>query len=109
MKRHVALPTLATEAPLDSLGLHRARLGSIDWYPWLLAAAVLLARVLTRSQLYFADGPGQVKAIRNRTFVVQPPGYWLFDRLAGFFSDPVLAISVFNVLCSAFGVVFFYY
>lgn len=86
-----------------------SRLEGFDWYPWALAAVVLLTRVLTRSQLYFVDGPKHLKAILNHTYLIQPPGYWLFNRLMGLFSDPVLAISVFNISCSVLGVVVFYY
>jgi hypothetical protein len=85
------------------------RRGGVDWYPWALAAVVLVSRVLTRSQVYFVDGPKHIKAIQNHTYLIQPPGYWLFNRLAGLFSDPVLAISVFNISCSVLGVVVFYY
>jgi hypothetical protein len=85
------------------------RFRRVDWYPWLLALCVLAARVLTRAELYFADGPSHIRAITGRVFVIQPPGYWLFNRLAGLFNDPVAAISIFNVVCSALGIVFFYH
>jgi len=78
-------------------------------FPTLLAAFVLISRILCRGPLYFGDGPGQVGTIITKTYIVQPPGYWLFDRTAGLFSDPVLAISAMNILFSVAGVVVFYY
>ena len=80
-----------------------------DWCLWALALGVLLTRTLTRGELYFADGPAHLKAIQDRTFLIQPPGYWLFNRLAGIFSNPILAISAFNICCSVLGVIVFYH
>ena len=85
------------------------RVTHVDWYPWLLAVVVLLSRLLTRFPLYYGDGPKHIRAIQTHSFVIQPPGYWLFNRLAGLFSDPALAISLFNIFCSTMGVVVFYY
>jgi 4-amino-4-deoxy-L-arabinose transferase-like glycosyltransferase len=44
-----------------------------------------------------------------KVYIIQPPGYWLFNRVAGLFSDPVLAILVMNISFSVAGVVVFYY
>ena len=48
-------------------------------------------------------------ALTAYTYIIQPPGYWLFDRVAGLFSDPVLAITVMNILFSVAGIVVFYF
>lgn len=78
-------------------------------YPTVLAVFVLVTRILCRGPLYFADGPSMVESIRDKSYIIQPPGYWLFDRLAGMFPDPVLAISAMNILFSAAGAVAFYF
>ena len=57
-------------------------------YPWLLAMVVLVSRVLTTGPLYFIDGPEHVDAALTRTYIVQPPGYWLFNRTIAFFPEP---------------------
>jgi hypothetical protein len=78
-------------------------------YPALLAAFTLVTRILCRGPLYFGDGPLHIQSIQEKTYVIQPPGYWLFDRIAGLFPDPVLAIVVMNIFFSVAGVVVFYY
>ncbi|MGD0156491.1 MAG: glycosyltransferase family 39 protein [Terracidiphilus sp.] len=78
-------------------------------FPALLTLFVLVSRILCRGPLYFADGPGHIASIQSKTYIIQPPGYWLFDRTAGLFSDPALAITVMNILFSVAGVVAFYY
>jgi 4-amino-4-deoxy-L-arabinose transferase-like glycosyltransferase len=78
-------------------------------FPLLLAGFVLVSRVLCRGPLYFGDGPSHVASIADKSYIIQPPGYWLFNRIAGLFADPVLAISVMNILFSVAGVVVFYY
>jgi hypothetical protein len=47
-------------------------------------------------------------AIANHTYVIQPPGYWLFLRTAGLFPNPELAIHIMNWCFSALGCVMFY-
>ena len=74
---------------------------------WLFAG-VFAARAFTSSSAYYVDGPTHVNAIRNHTYVIQAPGYWLFNRTAGLFPDPEIAISVMNWLFSSAGAVFFY-
>jgi 4-amino-4-deoxy-L-arabinose transferase-like glycosyltransferase len=59
--------------------------------------------------VYFGDGPEHIQSILTQTYVIQPPGYWLFNRIAGLFSDPALAITAMNILFSTAGVVVFYY
>ncbi len=73
-----------------------------------LAAGVLLSRAFTSGPAYFADAERHLRAIANHSYVIQPPGYWLFNRLGGFFPDPELGILVLNWCFSAFGCVAFY-
>ncbi|MGO8759744.1 MAG: glycosyltransferase family 39 protein [Terracidiphilus sp.] len=77
--------------------------------PAILAVFTLIARVLCRGPLYFADGPEHIASIAAKSYIIQPPGYWMFARIAGLFSDPVLAIAVMNISFSVAGVVVFYY
>ena len=77
--------------------------------PAILAVFTLATRLLFHGPVYFADGPGHIRAILEKTYIIQPPGYWLFNRIAGLFSDPALAISVMNISFSVAGVVVFYY
>jgi hypothetical protein len=79
------------------------------WFPIALATVVLVSRVLCRGPVYFADGPGMIGNIVAKIYVIQPPGYWLFMRIAGLFSDPAAAIRGMNFLFSIAGVVVFYY
>ncbi len=72
---------------------------------FLLAA---LLRIPFVSTLYFADGPAHLRAVQNGTFLIQPPGYWLFHHLAGLFPNPVLAISAMNVFFASLGVAVFH-
>ena len=81
----------------------------LDVYPWLLALVVLVSRVLEEGPVYFVDGPSHVSAALTRTYLIQPPGYWLFNRLIAFFPDPGKGIEFFNWTFSALGVVCFYY
>ena len=70
---------------------------------------MLVTRIIFRGPLYFGDGPDHVASIAAKTYIIQPPGYWLFNRVGGLFSDPVLAITVMNILFSVAGIVVFYY
>jgi hypothetical protein len=79
------------------------------YFPAILAFFVLVTRIIFRGPLYFGDGPDHIASIVAKTYVIQPPGYWLFNRIGGLFSDPVLAITVMNILFSAAGIVVFYY
>lgn len=74
---------------------------------WLFVA-VFASRAFTSSSAYFADANRHITAIQNRTYVIEPPGYWLFNRTAGLFPDPEIAISVMNWCFSAAGAVVFY-
>jgi len=80
-----------------------------ELYPWLLAVAVLVSRVLITGPLYFIDGPEHVDAALTRNYIVQPPGYWLFNRTIAFFPDPERGIVFLNWTFSVLGVVAFYY
>lgn len=79
------------------------------FFPAALAAVTLATRVFCHGSVYFADGPAHVKSILEKTYIIQPPGYWLFNRVAGLFGDPTLAISVMNILFSVAGVIAFYF
>lgn len=80
-----------------------------DYYPWLVALVVLVSRILTTGPVYFDDGPSHVRAVLAHRFVIEPPGYWLFNHVAGLFANPEKGISLMNWVFSAAGVVVFYY
>lgn len=82
--------------------------GLNSYWPWLLAAGVLVSRILTTGLAYFAYGPAEIQAINAGRFVIQPPGYWLFNRTASLFPNPALGISLMNWAFSAAGVIAFY-
>ena len=77
--------------------------------PLVLAAFTLLTRLLFHGPVYFADGPGHIRSILQKTYIIQPPGYWLFNRFAGLFPSPEIAISAMNISFSVAGVVVFYF
>jgi 4-amino-4-deoxy-L-arabinose transferase-like glycosyltransferase len=77
--------------------------------PVALAMFTLVTRVLCRGSVYWADGPAHIRCILGKAYVIQPPGYWLFNRIAGLFPNPITAISVMNILFSVAAVVVFYY
>jgi len=77
--------------------------------PVALALFTLIARVLCHGSVYYSDGPNHIKSILERVYIIQPPGYWLFNRIGGLFPDPIVAISAMNILFSMAGVVVFYY
>lgn len=79
------------------------------FFPALLALFVLVSRILCRGPLYFGDGPAEIASIAAKIYVIQPPGYWLFIWTAGRFSNPVLAMTIMNILFSVAGVIVFYY
>ena len=88
--------------------LSSSRLSGLS-FPAILALFTLITRLLCRGPLYFGDGPDHIASIAAKSYIIQPPGYWLFARIAGLFSDPVLAISTMNIAFSVVGVVVFYY
>jgi 4-amino-4-deoxy-L-arabinose transferase-like glycosyltransferase len=77
--------------------------------PVTLAMFTLVTRVLCRGSLYWADGPRHNRSILEKAYVIQPPGYWLFNRIAGLFPNPITAISVMNISFSVAAVAVFYY
>src|SRR5579875_2933522 len=79
-----------------------------DWFLWLIGPVVFASRWAVMSRPYFADGPSLIRAIQNGRFVIQPPGYWLYTRVAGLFPDPALGLSLMNAIASALGCIIFY-
>jgi 4-amino-4-deoxy-L-arabinose transferase-like glycosyltransferase len=77
--------------------------------PLVLAVLTLATRVFFHGPLYFGDGPQHLRAIIDETYIIQPPGYWLFNRIAGMVVDPLLGISDIDIFSSLLGVVVFYY
>jgi 4-amino-4-deoxy-L-arabinose transferase-like glycosyltransferase len=73
-----------------------------------LGVIVFLLRAVTSGPVYFADGMRHMAAIADHTYVIQPPGYWLFNRTAGLFINPEHAIHLMNWMFSALGAMAFY-
>jgi 4-amino-4-deoxy-L-arabinose transferase-like glycosyltransferase len=80
-----------------------------DPRPLVVGLLVFVERLLCRGELYFADGPALLQAISAHIYVIQPPGYWLFNRIAGLFSNPLVAIRIMNIGFSVVGAIVFYY
>jgi 4-amino-4-deoxy-L-arabinose transferase-like glycosyltransferase len=74
---------------------------------WLFIG-VLASRALTSTSAYFADAAIYLGAIANHTYVIQAPGYWLFNRTASLFPNPETGIAMMNWFFSAAGAVAFY-
>jgi hypothetical protein len=74
----------------------------------LLGLLVFVSRFVTRGPVYFVDGPRLTQCIRDRTFVIQPPGYWLDAHLGGLFLDPGFGLTLINEIFSAAGVAVFF-
>jgi hypothetical protein len=68
-----------------------------------LGLGVFVARAITSGPAYFADGPRHLAAIADHTYVIQPPGYWLFNRIGGLFPNPEHGLLLLNWLFSALG------
>lgn len=85
-----------------------ALLGLNRYWPWLLAAVVIVSRLIMTGSVYFADGPAEIRAIRSARFVIQPPGYWLFIRTASLFPNPAIGIALMNWVFSGAAVIAFY-
>ena len=77
--------------------------------PLSIGLLVFVERLLCRGELYFADGPAHLQAISAHIYVIQPPGYWLFNRIAGLFANPLVAIMIMNIGFSVVGTIVFYY
>jgi 4-amino-4-deoxy-L-arabinose transferase-like glycosyltransferase len=69
--------------------------------PAFLAIIVFISRYVTRGPVYYVDGPRLVQCIVNHTYVIQPPGYWLFVHLGGLFPAPSFSLQFLNEFCSA--------
>lgn len=79
----------------------------------LLSLVTLVARYFTLSQPYFVDGPHHVKAIEDGSFVVQPPGYFLFHFSGMMLAQllhvsPAIALRVLNLSFGVGAVVVFF-
>src|SRR5947209_13963051 len=70
--------------------------------------ATALSRLAFLSEPYFADGPAHIRVIEAKTYLLQPPGYWLFNHTAALFGNARIGIEALNVLFSATGVAVFY-
>lgn len=79
-----------------------------EYFPWLLSAAVLVVRAVTSGPVYFSDGPAHVAAILNRTYVIQAPGYWLWNRLGGLFPNPEHGLLWMNWAFATGAIIAFY-
>ena len=73
-----------------------------------LGMLVFVSRYFTRGALYFVDGPRIVRAIQDHTYVIQPPGYWLYAHLGALISNPTLGLSLWNEMFSAAGIAVFF-
>lgn len=69
---------------------------------WLFLG-VFASRALTSTSPYFGDAFRYLAAISNHTYVIQAPGYWLFNRTAALFPNPEMGIAIMNWLFSAGG------
>ena len=65
-------------------------------------------RIPFTSKPYFADGPAHLLAIKQGVYLIEPPGYWLFNHSAALFPNPAMGISVLNILFASLGAVIFY-
>ena len=76
--------------------------------PAMLAVFMLVSRILCRGPLYFGDGPAEIAALQRRftSFSRRATGFSFGCRP---FSDPVLAMTIMNILFSVAGVIVFYY
>jgi len=101
------IQTVCQEIPHDRIQDISSGEDSIRFAIWLFVG-VFASRALTSTSAYFVDGPLHVAAIQNHTYVIQAPGYWLFNRTAGLFPDPEIGISIMNWLFSAGGSAAFY-
>ena len=73
-----------------------------------VGVGVLLTRAFTSGPVFFMDRPRHLRAIARHTYVIQPPGYWLFNRIGGLFPNPERGLLMMNWCFSALGCVAFY-
>jgi hypothetical protein len=74
----------------------------------LIAVVVFTSRYLTQGAVYYVDGPRMIRAIETHTYVIQPPGYWLYCRLGALFADPAFGLTLLNEMFSAAGAAVFF-
>jgi len=92
--------------PRLSIGSHRVLQDLMQ--ASVLGIVVFISRYLTRAPVYYVDGPSLVQSILHHTYVIQPPGYWLFARVGGLFTDPALGLQLLNEFFSATGAAVFF-
>jgi hypothetical protein len=68
----------------------------------------LILRAITSGPAYFADAFRHLNAIANHTYIIQPPGYWLFNRIGGLFPNAEHGLLIMNWSFSALGCMAFY-
>jgi Dolichyl-phosphate-mannose-protein mannosyltransferase len=73
-----------------------------------LGIVVLIVRAITSGPAYFADAFRHLDAIANHTYIIQPPGYWLFNRIGGLFPNAEHGLLIMNWCFSALGCMVFY-
>jgi hypothetical protein len=73
-----------------------------------LGIGVLIVRAITSGPAYFADAFRHLDAIANHTYIIQPPGYWLFNRIGGLFPNAEHGLLIMNWCFSALGCMVFY-
>jgi hypothetical protein len=92
----------------ESLDQDKESAGASGVFPLALAAFIFAAHAITSGAVYFADGPSLVAAVLKGTYVIQPPGYWLFSRLGGMFHNSGFGFAVLNwFFCSSGAAVFY--
>jgi hypothetical protein len=97
------------EKALVKLARFEVRRMAAPMFSVLVAVGVLLTRAFTSGPVFhFMDGPRHLRAIALHTYVIQPPGYWLFNRVGGLFTNPEHGLLWMNLCFSALGCVAFY-
>lgn len=99
---------MVNESRWYEAGRLRARLRKTDAFSWLLAAVVWISRICCSGPAYFADGPAHIRSILDRSYLIQPPGYWLFNRCGSLFPNPEWGLLILNWSFSVLGAVVFY-
>src|SRR5262245_3298044 len=77
-------------------------------FPWVAAILVFVARAATTGGVYWQDGPAHVGSIRAGKYLIQAPGYWLWNRTGGLFPDPEFGLDFLNWTFSALSLPVFY-
>jgi hypothetical protein len=79
-----------------------------DWFFWSIGPIVFVSRWLTMSQPYFGDALAIIRASQDHSYVIQPPGYWIYCHIAGLYTNPGFGLGLINALVSALGSMVFY-